>query len=225
MNSAPLRCALPLILATFAAPAAAQDRDTQLWSQTGVTVRAGEFDLGAHFIARASDAADGIYQIQFGVDAERELSAGITGGVGYSYVPSYDQGSPTTREHRIRQQVSVPLAKVAGGKVGGRLRLEQRWRDDGEDTKFRLRPRVTWTRPIGPDALEVRLLHESFLNLNDTDWGDEARYDRMRHQVALRRDIGPGLKAEIGYLNQYIFQGERPDEMDHALTFSISLSR
>lgn len=225
MNSAPLRRALPLILAAFAAPAAAQDPDTQLWSQTGATVTAGEFDLGAHFIARVSNAADGIYQIQFGVDVERGMGAGIRGGVGYSYVPSYDQGKLTTREHRVRQQVSFPVAKVGGGKVAGRLRLEQRWRDDGEDTKFRLRPRVTWTRPIGPDALEVRLLHESFLNLNDTDWGDEARYDRMRHQIALRRDIAPGLNAEVGYLNQYIFQGARPDEMDHALTVSISLSR
>lgn len=225
MISAPFRCALPLFLAAFAAPAAAQDQDAQLWTQTGATVTAGEFELGAHFIARASDAAGGIYQIQFGADVEREIGGDVTAGVGYSYVPSYDQGRLTTREHRIRQQVSAPLASVAGGKVAGRLRLEQRWRDDGEDLKFRLRPRIAWTRPIGPEGLAVRLLHESFLNLNDTDWGDEARYDRVRHQVAVRRDLAAGVKAELGYLNQYIFQGERPDEMDHALTFSISLSR
>ncbi len=219
---------VPLLLlfsTAFAAPAvAAEEEDAQLWTQTTATVTLGRFDLGTHFIARMGDAADGVYQLQFGVDAERRIGAGIKAGIGYSYVPSFEDGRITTREHRIRQQVSATLGEVAGGEVAGRLRLEQRWRDDGEDLKFRLRPRVTWTRPIGPDGLAVRLAHESFLNLNDTDWGREAGYDRMRNQAALRGDLAKGVTGEIGYLNQYIFQGERPDEVDHALTIAISLS-
>lgn len=195
-----------------------------MWTQTSATLAAGEFNLGTHFIARAGDASDGIYQLQFGVDVEREIG-GVTAGIGYSYVPSYEDGDLTTREHRIRQQVSVPVGRVGGGELATRLRLEQRWRDDGKDVKFRLRPRVTWTRPIGENGLALRLLHESFMNLNDTDWGEEARYDRMRNQVALRRDLAKGLTGEVGYLNQYIFQGDRPDEVDHALTFAITLSR
>lgn len=225
MTSARTLLALPLLLTGYGSPAAAQDQDAQLWTQTTATVGVGRFDLGTHFIARAGDAADGIYQLQFGVDVERAVGAGIKAGVGYSYVPSYEDGQLTTREHRIRQQVSVPIGTLGGGEVAARLRLEQRWRDDGEDLKFRLRPRVSWTRPVGPSGLAVRLVHESFMNLNDTDWGDEARYDRMRNQVALRGSIANGLSGEVGYLNQYIFQGERPDEADHALTFAITLSR
>jgi hypothetical protein len=211
-----------LLALALPAPALAQDDDTQLWTQTSATLTIGEYDVGAHFIARAGDAAEGIYQLQFGADVERDLG-GVTAGIGYSYVPSYDRGRLTTREHRIRQQVSMTLGRVAGGEVAGRLRLEQRWRDDGDDIKLRLRPRITWTRPIGDHGLAVRLLHESFFNLNDTDWAGEARYDRMRNQLALRRNLAEGLTAEIGYLNQYIFQGERPDEVDHALTFALSL--
>jgi len=224
MRSSSRYLLLPLLGCFPAAPAAAEDRDTQLWTQTNATVALGKFNLGTQFIARAGDAANGFYQLQFGVDVEREIG-GVTAGVGYSYVPSYEDGELTTREHRIRQQVSVPVGRLGRGEVAARLRLEQRWRDDGEDVKFRLRPRVTWTRPIGEKGLAVRLLHESFMNLNDTDWGQEARYDRMRNQVALRRDLAKGLTGEVGYLNQYIFQGDRPDEVDHALTFAITLSR
>jgi hypothetical protein len=182
-------------------------------------------DLSSHFIARGGDAADGVYQLQFGVDVERDLGGGTVAGIGYSYVPNLEGGRITTREHRIRQQVSVPIAQLAGGELAGRLRLEQRWRDDGEDVKFRLRPRVSWTRPIGPDGLAVRLVHESFVNLNDTDWGGESRYDRMRNQVALRRSLSEGVTGEIGYLNQYVFGRAGPDAVDHALTFAISLRR
>jgi hypothetical protein len=220
-----LRLPFALIAACAAAPAAGQDQDAQLWTQATATLSAGELDLSGHIIARGSDAADGVYQLQFGADVERDMGGGIVAGIGYSYVPSLEDGRVTTREHRIRQQVSVPIAQVAGGELAGRLRLEQRWRDDGEDVKFRLRPRVSWTRPIGSGGLAVRLLHESFLNLNDTDWGGESRYDRMRNQVALRRRLAGGVTGEIGYLNQYVFGREGPDAVDQALTFAISLRR
>jgi hypothetical protein len=58
--------------------------------------RAGKFNLGTQFIARAGDAANGFYQLQFGVDVEREIG-GVTAGVGYSYVPSYEDGELTTQ--------------------------------------------------------------------------------------------------------------------------------
>lgn len=206
-------------------PAYAQDADAQLWTATTATLPLDDdTEFAASLVARFGDAANGPTQLQFGLDLDRSIGDGLRLGIGYSYVPSYDQGRVTTREHRIRQQVSGTVARIGGGELAGRLRLEQRWRDDGEDTKFRLRPRITWTRPLGPDGFALRLLHESFVNLNDTDWGDEARYDRMRNQVALRHRLAPGVTGETGYLNQYIFQGARPDEVDHALTLALSFS-
>ena len=209
--------------ACLAAPAKAQESDAQIWTRTTVNLPLShDLTLGAHLIARAGDAADGFNQLQFGADLDLEAAEGIRVGVGYSYVPSFDQGRLTTREHRIRQQVSIGLGTLAGGDLAARLRLEQRWRDDGDDLKLRLRPRITWTRPLGPDGLALRLAHESLYNLNDTDWGEEARYDRMRNSIGLRRRIGPVVTAEAGYLNQYIFAGDRPDEVDHA--FNIGLT-
>jgi hypothetical protein len=220
---AALRIALCAGIAPASLPAAAQDVDEQLWGQAGVIFSQDDWEFGANIVTRAGNAAEGVYQLQFNLDVGRELGGGLAGGIGYSYVPSYRQGRLTTREHRIRQQIGTSIGRVLGGDLEGRLRLEQRWRDDGEDIKLRLRPRVTWTRPIGPDGLKLRLLHESFVNVNETDWGGESRYDRMRNQAALQRDLGGGLSGEVGYLNQYILGRGQADEVDHALTIALTL--
>jgi hypothetical protein len=216
-----LAIAAPMILTST--PAAAAEPDAQLWTQTTLEAGVGDgFTIGGHVIARFSDEEGGIVQAQYGVDADRRVAGGLRLGIGYSYVPSFEDGRVATREHRIRQQALVDLGEVAGGALAMRLRLEQRWRDDGDDLKLRFRPRVTWTRPVGPDGLAVRLMHESFYNVNETDWGGESRYDRMRNQVALRRDFGPVVTGEIGYLNQYRFGRGEEDTVDHALTLSLT---
>jgi hypothetical protein len=206
-----------------AAPAHAQDEDAQLWTAT-----TANFDLGndttfsAQVVARFSDAAEGLSELQLQGDFEKEVRDGLSVGAGYSYVPRYDLGRLTSREHRTRQQVSTRLGEVLGGQVEGRVRLEQRWRDDGEDLMLRLRLRLMWTRKIGPEDLSVRLSHESFAQLNDTDWGGEARYSRMRNQVSLRRKFGEVLTGELGYLNQYSLSGSGSDELVHALTVATT---
>jgi hypothetical protein len=211
-----------LIMLT-AVPAAAADPDAQVWTQTTLEAGVGDgFTIGAHMIARFSEEQGSLAQAQYGVDADRRVAGGLRLGVGYSYVPSYEDGRLATREHRMRQQALIDLGEVGGGELAMRMRLEQRWRDDGDDIKLRFRPRVTWTRPIGPEGLAVRLMHESFYNVNDTDWGGESRYDRMRNQVALRRDFGPVVTGEFGYLNQYRFGRGEPDGVDHALTLSLT---
>jgi hypothetical protein len=44
----------------------------------------------------------------------------------------------------------------------------------------------------------------------------------MRNSIALRRRLSPVITGEVGYLNQYIFAGDRPDEIDHALTLAAT---
>jgi hypothetical protein len=206
-----------------AAPAHAQDEDAQLWTTTTATFDLGDdTNFAAQLVARFSDAAGGVSELQMQADVETEAQEGIKVGAGYSYVPRYDQGQLTSREHRIRQQVSARIGEVLGGRVDGRLRLEERWRDDGEDMMLRLRGRIMWTRPIGPDELALRVWHESFVQLNDTDWGGAARYSRMRNQVSLRRRLSETMTGELGYLNQYSIADGGPDELVHALTLALS---
>ncbi len=195
----------------------------QLWTTT-----TANFDLGddttfsSQVMARFSDAAEGVSELQLQGDFEKEVRQGLQVGAGYSYVPRYDRGRLTSREHRTRQQVSTRLGEVLGGQVESRIRLEQRWRDDGEDMMLRLRGRLTWTRKIAPKELSVRLWHESFAQLNDTDWGGDARYSRMRNQLSLRRKFGEVLTGELGYLNQYSISSSGSDELVHALTVATT---
>lgn len=215
--------AAALACCVAATPALAQEEDSQLWTST-----TAKFDLGddmsfaTQVVARFSDAADGLSELQLQADAENELRGGLSLGAGYSYVTRYERGELTSREHRIRQQVSARLGEALGGRVEGRLRLEQRWRDDGEDVMLRLRPRLMWTRPIGPDKLELRLWSESFIQLNHTDWGGEAGYSRLRNQVSLRRSLAESVTGEVGYLNQYSVADSGPDQLVHALSVALS---
>lgn len=219
-----LRAAAAILLCAAAAgPALAQDEDAQLW--TSSTAEIGLDDrttLAAQFVARFSSDAGGVSELQYQADLERDLDGGLSLGAGYSYVPRYDRGDLVTREHRIRQQIGAELGRLLGGKVETRLRLEQRWRDDGDDVALRLRGRIMWTRPVGPDDLAVRVWHESFLHLNDTDWAGTARYARSRSQVSLRRKFGDAITGELGYLNQYSIADSGSDQLVHAMTLAVT---
>ncbi len=223
-----MRRTLPLaaaMLALLPAPAWAQDEDSQLWLTTSADVPlGGDFTLATQFVARFSDKADGVSELQFSSDLEYETPGGTTLSGGYSYVPRYNQGNQITREHRTRQSVSAGLGSLLGGEVEGRVRLEQRWRSDGDDVMLRLRGRLTWTRPIGPSGLAVRLQHESFAHLNETDWGGDARFDRVRNALFLRRKFGDRITGEIGYLNQWGFVAGGPDQVIHAANLGLSFS-
>jgi hypothetical protein len=208
-----------------AAPAHAQEEDAQLWTSATADFELGEdTNFTSQAVARFSDAAEGLAERQLQVDLETGVGGALRVGGGYSYVTRYEDGELASREHRVRQQVSAELGEVLGGRIEGRLRLEQRWRDDGDDVMLRLRPRLSWAREIGRDDLELRLWHESFIQLNDTDWGGEAGYARLRNQVSLRRSLAKSVAGEVGYLSQYSLSGQGPDELVHALTVAISFS-
>lgn len=220
------RLLFTVALAAFiATPALAQDEDAQLWTSTSADFELEDgVTLATEFVARFSDRANGVSELQFAGDIEVEIGDGLTLAGGYSYVPRYSQSDLLTREHRTRQTVSAGLGTVLGGRLEGRLRLAQRWRSDGDDVMLRLRGRLNWTRPIGPDGLAVRLQHESFAHLNETDWGGDARFDRVRNAAMLRRKLGRSVTGEIGYLNQLSFVAGGPDQMIHAATLGLTFA-
>ena len=218
-----MRSLLLVAAIACAAPALAAEPDPQLW-----TASTAEFDLGgdigaaAQFVARFGDDANGPSELQYQADLGWEARPGLAIDAGYSYVVRYQDSDVTTREHRVRQQVAVGLGEALGGKLEARARLEQRWRDDGDDTLHRLRTRLAWSRPIGRDGMSLRLWSEGFFHLNDSDWGREARFARVRSQVSLRRRFGDALTGEVGYLNQYDRSRGREDSFVHALSLAVS---
>lgn len=215
---------LTFAAASFVSPALAQEQDGEVWfTVSGSLPIAKDITIDAESIARFSDA-DGLYETEFGAVVTHKLSDRVTISAGYFRVPGYDHGNITHIDDRPRQQITVQLGKFMGGSWQTRVRTEQRFRNDGDDVGFRVRPQVRYTLPLGGDT-RLRLSHESYINLNTTDWGQRGGYERMRNIAAVVTPLTGDVDVEIGYLNQYRFSQRpgRSDTMDHVITFAIGI--
>lgn len=125
-----------LLLATLVVPAAliatqAQAKeDTQHWETLNVTVNLPDnFKLNSESIFRSSDER-GFYELEQNVMVGKKLNKNVTAWLGYTFNPTYNQGNFRAREHRFRQQVNFDnVAQIGKVKLGGRVRMEERWRD------------------------------------------------------------------------------------------------
>lgn len=132
-----------LSLAAITAPAAAED-DTQAWTSLVIQPAPGPeaswlFSFDAH--ARWRDDAG-----QLGITILRpaigwRLNSKVDLWAGYADV-DIDTGTVAIAEQRTWQQASIQWGEVLGGQVSSRTRLEQRWRDTGDDTGDRVRQLV-----------------------------------------------------------------------------------
>lgn len=215
------------LLAVAAAPAAAQDHDAQAWPAVAASGRIAEHVvLSVEALARFSDDSGGLYEAEFGIDAAAKLSDTIRVSAGYANVPQYDRGARTSTENRLRPAVIIALGKLGGGDLSLRLRQEIRFRDDGADTGFRFRPRLAYARPLSSGGrIDFIATHESFVELNRTDWGQQGGYRRMRNFAGVNFPIVKGITAEAGYLNQWDFgKGDERDAVAHVAQLSLNYS-
>jgi hypothetical protein len=223
-----LRASLLLLPLLPAVPAHAQiDDDSQVWTAATASTKLDDrLELGLESIARFGNDAGGLYEIEFGGSLSYEIAKGVKVQVGYIRVPDYDRAGVTSIEDRPRQQISYVFGKIGGGTLSGRMRLEERWRNDGSDMGLRLRPQLRFALPFHAGSKTALVLsHESFVALNDTDWGQRRRYERMRNLIAITTPLTKGVALEAGYLNQYGFgRNGRPDSMDHVASLSISIT-
>ena len=211
--------AAPLLL--LASPAYADvDDDAEVWLTLATTGTISGRLLGqADTNARFSHDDDRIYEAQLGGLLGYKLSDRVSLWAGYVRIARYRNGAATTVENRTRQQITADLARPFGGKLAGRLRLEQRFRS-GAETGWRLRSQLKYSRPFHKDGPSLVLSHESFLPLNDTAF-QRSRYERMRNFAGVSFPVVKKLTAEVGYLNQYTFRTGR-DLDDHILATTLN---
>ncbi|AHE52501.1 DUF2490 domain-containing protein [Sphingomonas sanxanigenens] len=217
--------ALGLALLTLAAaPAAAQtSHDEQMW--TNLTVQAslaGPLIFFAEVQPRIGDRADGLEQLLLRPAIGWQLSPRLAVYQGYGYVLSPAERGRDLREHRSFQQVSWIAGKPFGGELSSRTRLEQRWRNDGDDMGWRLREMVRLEVPVrAPGKIAALGYAEAFVALDDTDWGARKGFDQLRSFVGAEIGMGGKSTMELGYLNQYIDQAGGRSRMNHVLSLSI----
>jgi hypothetical protein len=212
-----------LLLASIASPAFAQDQDQQLWfkvdAKTDLSDTTGlTFEMNQRFSNDEGGVIESQYLAKIGVDIGGGFK--LTGGI--NRVVGVSGGRVSNTEWRPRQEIGFPSAKIGSGELGASIRLEQRFRSDGDDVGHRLRPEITYTLPL-TETLDLEVGHESYFNLNTTDFGQRSGHERMRNFAALGFPVAQNVSASVGYLNQYRFNRDARDRMEHALTTGLSV--
>jgi hypothetical protein len=220
-----LSAAALLALGILATPAAAANSDEQLWTNFNVTAKLSDrWRLSEEVTIRFSDNRKGLYELESNTLLGYRLNKVVTLWAGYTHNPQYAAGDFTVMEHRAREQVTFDgFARIGAGKLNGRMRLEQRWRNNVDGTGWRVRPYLKYSLPIaGKTALN--LSSEPFFNLNVTPFQKKVGLDRMRNLISISTPLTKTLTGEAGYMNQHGFVSGGPDTSDNIAYFGLSLS-
>lgn len=218
--------ALWLALVTVVASAAPVTAQDQVWSSVAASgpVSPGSrtliwFDGHARFREGGETLDTTILRPGIGYRVNNRLDL----WVGYAEVTNRRSG-PDVKEHRLWQQATYPVARIAGGAVSGRTRLEQRAREGGDDTGWRLRQFIRWSRPVAGTPVAAVVSNETFIAFNDTDWGQQDGFDQNRAFVGLAWQATGKVRVEGGYLNQYINGGPGADTTNDNLSLALFAS-
>ncbi|ATI81965.1 DUF2490 domain-containing protein [Sphingobium yanoikuyae] len=218
----------PCLFALMALPATAHaSEDEQLWTTTSATVKLSDhWRLQQEIVARFSNDRNGLYEIESNTLVGYKLNKQVTVWAGYTHDPQYDGGDFTVMEHRVREQVTVDnILKLGPVSVSARMRMEQRWREGIDGTAWRLRPYVKLTMPFKEGGKTALILsHESFIDLNKTNFQRVQGEERMRNLIAITTPLAKNVNAEIGYLHQHGFRPDADDSNDNVASLSLSFS-
>ena len=212
--------------ASWAGSAQARE-DEQLWTSANVNVKLSDkWRLQQELTTRFSDNRDGLYELETVTLIGYRVAKDVTFAAGYVHNPQYSGGDFTVMEHRAREQVTFDnVAKIGAGKLGARLRMEQRWREHIDGTGWRMRPYVKFSLPLAKGSkTSLTLSSEVFVNLNTTTFQGQDGLDRVRNLIAINTPLMKNLSAEIGYLNQHGFVRGGEDTSDHVASISLSLN-
>ncbi len=220
----PLRAALVAAAAVaLARPAAAQDVQnwTTLVAQGPVAGRAILWaELQSRLDQDVSRFAVGIVRVGVGVRLKHDVDL----MAGYHFQHNELGGGRTRDEHRAWQQVQAPLIRRGNGfTLITRWRLEQRSIAGAQDLGWRLRGQLRLVQPLhGRGSGGPLLQSETFVALNDTDWGAHAGLDSQRTLIGWLQPLSPHLNLEAGYMHVHT---RRPGQDTGNHIISITLNR
>lgn len=216
---------IPALLLGAVLSTPAHAADSQVWTNGAVNAKLSDhWRLQEELTVRFSDKRNGLYEIESNTLVGYRLNKVVTLWAGYTHDPQYSGGDFTIMEHRAREQVTFDgFAKLGPGKLNGRIRLEERWRNGIDGTGWRLRPYLKYSLPIaGKTALNLST--EPFFNLNRMAFQKQSGLERVRNLVTISTPLTKSLSGEIGYMNQYGFVRRGPDTSDNIAYFGLSLN-
>lgn len=195
---------LTVLLATVAlvAPGQAYASDSQLWTGGTATVKLSDkWAISQDLTARFSDQRNGLYEVEANTLLGYRLNKVVAVWAGYTHDPNYSSGHFAVMEQRAREQVTFDnLANLGPGRLSGRVRLEQRWREGLGGTGWRMRPFVRYSVPFkkgGTTALTIT--EEPFIDFNRTAFQKVGGLERLRTFVGVTTPLAKHLTVEAGY--------------------------
>lgn len=215
-----LRLLAILMSFAMALSGTARAQDTQLWTalfSNGPVNDESRLLLWFDGHARYSDDVGrlGVSIIRPGIGYK--LNDRISLWTGYAWVVSRADGRNNITDNRIWQQATYKIADGAWGTLSARTRLEQRFLNTGDETGWRLRQFVRWAKPVS-DRWTVTAWNETFIALNDTDFGAQAGYDQNRTFAGLRWRAAKKFSLEGGYLFN---DTNASDQQNHNISLSL----
>ena len=206
-----------------AAPALADDiHDGQAWLNVTATGSLkgklmGWGEVQARFGNDVSRLSQSIIRPGIGYQVNKDLIL----WVGYGRITNHNIG-PDVGEDRLWQQVSWTAGKLGRATVSTRTRMEQRFVETGSDTGWRLRHLFKYDLPLREGGTtNFVITSETFIALDDTDWGARAGFDQIRNFVGLGFKVAPKARLEAGYMNQYIDRRGPTDQMNHIASANL----
>ena len=153
------------------------------------------------------------------------VGEGMTAWLGYAWVRNWLSDGENVDEHRFWQQFmwTTPLDPFI---ATSRTRLEQRFRENGDDVGWRLVQFFRLDHLLEDSPARLVAWDLLFFDLNETDWGTDPgfRQNRLFAGVGWDLDEDRRWRFEAGYLNQYIHRSSREDTMNHILSVNLFLT-
>ncbi len=139
--------------------------------------------------------------------------------LGYGFIRSEnyisDEDKVTINEHRIFQQI-ITKQSVGVLRLQHRYRFEQRFVEDDFKLRFRYFLGLAfplWSNPDDVDEFYLSAYNELFIN------SKQSVFDRNRLYGGLGYKLNKRLRFEIGYMNQFLSNGNR-DQLNLVCFFS-----
>lgn len=178
------------------------------------------FDVHQRFRDEGAQADN--FFVRAGVSYQMTPKTSI--GLGFDHVVNHPAGKEANDENRLWQQIAYKFDPILGVNLSSRTRLEQRWREGGDDTAYRFRQMIRATMPlIVNPKLSIVAYDELFINLNNTDWNVSRGNDQNRAFLGANWAFTPSTSIEMGYINQYV-NTRNIDRMNHILATTLRLN-
>jgi hypothetical protein len=144
------------------------------------------------------------------------LSDRATLWVGYNFVPTQLEGNP----YFAQQDVFSGFRYIMPTEFGVfmlRTMLDINF-IRGDDVRYRPRQMFRYLRPFAfEERLSLVAWDEFFVRVNSTEWGGKAGFDQNRAFLGFGWSFSPEVRAELGYMNQYVEDRDLLNETDNNL--------